>query len=180
MRYRRSRNIGTTYFFTIVTHERRGFLCEPENATLIMEAFEHVIAKRPFAVDAFVLLPDHIHCIWTLPENDSDYSLRWRLIKSFFTRKCGDNFQALRNSSREAKGEQGVWQRRFWEHTIKDDVDLTRHLDYIHFNPVKHGCVLAPKSWPYSSFHDHVRRGLYDVDWGADGDIVIDASAGME
>ena len=166
MQYRRSRAKGATFFFTVVTHGRRRFLCDELNITLIREAFQHVINRHPFIVDAFVLLPDHLHCIWTLPENDADFSMRWRQIKSYFSRKCHE----------ECK----IWQHRFWEHQIRDDTDFVRHVEYIHFNPVKHGLATSPKAWPHSSFRRFVTQGIYPDDWGADKAIGFDTNIGNE
>lgn len=166
MRYRRARTEGGTYFFTLVTHNRREFLCEPENIALLKAAFRHVIAQHPFKIEAIVVLPDHLHCIWTLPEGDSNFSTRWRLVKGYFTRKCDATYRGRRSVSREQKGEQAVWQRRFWEHQIRDEQDFTRHVEYIHYNPVKHGLVEAPCEWSHSSFHRYVEAGIYDEAWG--------------
>lgn len=113
-----------------------------------------VQSTHPFRIDAWVLLPEHLHCIWTLPEGDMNFSKRWGLIKA--------------NFSRELKGQRTtpVWQNRFWEHLIRDDRDLQTHLDYIHYNPVKHGLVESPKDWPYSTFHRYVQEGFYPLNWG--------------
>ena len=170
MQYRRSRAKGAAFFFTVVTHGRRRFLCDEANIKLIREAFQQVINRHPFSVDAFVLLPDHLHCLWTLPENDADFSMRWRQIKSYFSRK----YHA------ECKGGQAIWQHRFWEHQIRDDGDFARHVEYIHFNPVKHGLVNSPKAWPYSTFHRFVQQGIYPGDWGADKAIDFDENVGNE
>ena len=166
MRYRRARVKGGTYFFTVVTHRRRRFLCEPENVSYLREAFRYVMVCHPFKIDAFVLLPDHLHCIWTLPEGDCDFSMRWRLVKSAFTRACGEACQGAVSVSRRMKGEQAVWQRRFWEHLVRDEADWRRHVDYIHYNPVKHGYVDRPGDWPWSSFAKAVKRGRYPAGWG--------------
>ena len=180
MKYKRARAEGGTYFFTVVTYQRRKFLCVPENVALLREAFRYVMARHPFKIDAFVLLPDHLHCIWTLPEGDGNFSTRWRLIKSYFTRKCATVCRGHPSASRRRKGEQAVWQRRFWEHRIRDEGDFIQHLEYIHFNPVKHGLVQAPRDWQYSSFHRYVRRGIYDPTWGADEEISFRVSVGSE
>jgi putative transposase len=116
MQYRRARTKGGTYFFTVVTHRRRHILCLPENVPLLREAFRYVMSRHPFTIDAFVLLPDHLHRVWTLPEGDGDFSTRWQLIKGTFTRGCDAVYRGCASPSRERKGEQGVWQRRFWEH----------------------------------------------------------------
>lgn len=119
-----------------------------------------------------VVLPEHLHCLWRLPPGDADFSTRWKKIKAAFSRAQPKT--ELRSASRAAKGERGIWQRRFWEHAVRDEADWRRHVDYIHFNPVKHGHVPRVADWPYSTFHDYVRRGLYPVDWGGgvpeDGD----------
>jgi putative transposase len=166
MRYRRPQWKGGTFFFTVVTHERRSFLCEHKNIELLRESFREVKTRHPFAIDAIVILPDHIHAIWTLPEDDGDFSRRWRLIKSHFTRSCDEDCKGVLMPSRIKRKQQAVWQHRFWEHRIRDDEDFARHADYIHYNPVKHGYVTAPIHWPYSSFHRFVREGGYQADWG--------------
>ncbi|OEU63784.1 MAG: transposase [Desulfobacterales bacterium S5133MH16] len=180
MRYRRAQIKGATYFFTVVTHKRTKFLCESENVSLLRETFKYVIEKHPFTIDAFVLLPDHLHCLWTLPDGDHDFSKRWRLIKTYFTRKCDDKYKHTPPVSRQSKKEQAVWQRRFWEHLIRDEDDFIRHVEYIHYNPVKHGLVMTPKGWPYSSFHRYVRDGCYNLEWGAGQDITFDETIGRE
>jgi putative transposase len=180
MQYRRAKTKGGTYFFTVVTHNRRKFLCYPANVSLLREAFRYVMAEHPFQIDAIVLLPDHLHCIWTLPNGDNDYSTRWRLIKSCFTRHCDPVYRGAPSASRQKKQEQAVWQRRFWEHQIRDERDFTQHVEYIHYNPVKHGLAKAPRDWPYSSFHRDVRRGIYAEGWGAEREIVFADGIGNE
>jgi putative transposase len=180
MKYRRARVEGGTYFFTVVTHRRRRFLCEPENVSHLREAFRYVMRRHPFEIDAFVLLPDHLHCIWTLPEGDCDFSTRWRLVKSTFTRTCSKTCHGIVSRSRRQKGEQAIWQRRFWEHQIRDERDLIQHVEYIHYNPVKHGLVKAPRDWEYSSFHRYVRKGIYGQEWGADEMVAFEAGVGSE
>jgi putative transposase len=169
MRYRRVNIPGACYFFTLVTEHRRPLLREPRAVALFLGAVEKVRSRHPFQVNAYVLLPDHLHALWTLPEGDANFSTRWRLIKEGFTRgylKTHEHPQ--RSESRRAKGEQGIWQRRFWEHAIRDDADFAAHLDYIHINPVKHGLVTAARDWPYSTFPDWVACGGYDEWWGSD------------
>jgi putative transposase len=180
MRYQRSQTPGATYFFTVVTHERKRVLCLDENPRLLGHALETVKAKYPMIVDAIVLLPDHLHCLWTLPPGDSDYSKRWMLIKSHFTRVCHDPFESRQISSRIAKRERYIWQRRFWEHQIRDDMDFMRHVEYIHYNPVKHGWTAAPSEWKYTSFHRYVKEGKYAVDWGANEVVSFDDMTGRE
>ena len=180
MRYRRSRAKGTTYFFTVVTDNRRSILCQECNVALLREAFSDVISRHPFTIDAFVLLPEHLHCIWTLPENDNDFSNRWRQIKGHFSRNCGDELKGDLTSGHKNKGEQAVWQRRFWEHQIRDERDFIKHVEYIHYNPVKHGLVNAPAAWPHSTFHRYVKQGIYHAEWGAGKEIAFDQNIGKE
>jgi len=180
MQYRRSQAKGATFFFTVVTYKRKRILCHEANVVLIKETFQQVIKQHTLRIRAFVLLPDHIHCIWTLPENDNDFSMRWRLIKSHFSRQCKNEYKNLQSASRRSKGEQGIWQRRFWEHQIRNEMDFTKHVEYIHFNPVKHGLVKSPVEWPYSSFHRYVKQGAYESDWGAGTEIKFDVKVGHE
>ena len=163
MRYRRARAKGGTFFFTVVTHQRIPLLAGPENAQLLRLSIKHVMDKHPFKIDAFVLLPDHLHCIWTLPDGDDNFSTRWRLIKNTFTRQCDVKYKQRPTQSRFLKKEQMIWQRRFWEHQIRDDYDFEKHIDYIHYNPVKHGYVDRVCDWPYSTFHRYVRSGVYPI-----------------
>jgi putative transposase len=140
MRYRRADVAGGSYFFTLVTENRRPLFEEPAAVALFLGAVEKVRARHPFEVDAYVVLPDHLHALWTLPVGDANFSTRWRLIKEGFTRgylKTHEHLQ--RSESRRTKGEQGIWQRRFWEHAIRDEADFAAHLDYIHINPVSMG-----------------------------------------
>ena len=137
------------------------------------------MSKHHFAIDDIVILPDHLHCIWTLPSEDADFSNRWRLLKSWFSRRCQIQFQGQVSASRRGKQEKGVWQRRFWEHLIHDEQDFISHVDYIHYNPVHHGSVKYVKDWQYSSFHRYVQRGVYDLDW-VSGEIEFDPLVGKE
>ncbi|NIW46653.1 MAG: transposase, partial [Gammaproteobacteria bacterium] len=134
----------------------------------LRQAWKRVITKFPFHTDAVCLLPDHIHCIWTLPEGDADYSVRWRRIKSIFSRQYRLKYGAIleTDSTRAKKQELTIWQQRFWEHTIWDETDYENHFDYIHFNPVKHGYVQQVRDWPWSSFHRYVKQGVYSIHWG--------------
>ena len=161
--YRRARFAGGYYFFTLVTHERRGFLTDDLARECLRSAWHKVRRNRPFAVMAVCLLPDHLHCLWRLPPGDHDYSQRWRLIKTDFTRSYleAGGSEGAQSVSRRQKCERGVWQRRFWEHQIRDENDLDRHVDYIHYNPVKHGLVNTVADWPWSTYHRFVRRGFY-------------------
>lgn len=161
--YRRVYHANATYFFTLATHKRRPLFTDAENVNRLRQAFAFVRRKRPFALEAIVVLPDHLHCLWGMPA-DPDFSARWQVIKTHVTRGIG-----LRGSS----GDKRVWQPRFWEHLIRDRDDYDRHLDYIHFNPVRHGYVAAPGDWPYSSFTRFVERGWYAPDWGRSEPEVI-------
>jgi len=162
--YVRAYVLGGSYFFTVALLERRRRLLT-ENIEALREAFGSVRARRPFRIDATVILPDHLHCLWTLPPNDLDFSTRWRLIKSSFARTIAPGERL--STRRQTKHERGVWQRRFWEHAIQDQRDYDTHLDYIYFNPVKHGWVARVPDWPHSSFHRFVRLGLYPLGWAA-------------
>jgi putative transposase len=166
MQYRRSQAEGGTFFFTVACYRRQKIFAIPQNVELLRSAFRGVISTHPFSIDAVVVLPDHLHCVWKLPKGDSDFAMRWRLIKSAFSRRCSWEIPKEIEASRMKKGERMLWQRRYWEHTIRDDSDFMRHLEYIHYNPVKHGYVNAPQDWPYSSFHRYVREGVYDQSWG--------------
>lgn len=168
--YRRVRLKGGCYFFTVVTESRRPLLtC---NIDLLRSALRKVLENYPFHIDAFVVLPDHMHCVWTLPHDDDDYVNRWRLIKNHFSR--GLEKVEYVESSRSRRRERGIWQRRYWEHLIQHEQDYRRHLDYIHYNPVKHGYADRPCDWPYSSFRSCVRRGLYELDWASPPDDSMD------
>ncbi len=157
MKYRRAKTPGATYAFTLVTYNRQPLFQSSETVDILRQSFHVVKQRHPFYIDAIVILPDHLHCLWTLPEYDANFSTRWRLIKSHFTRHCPDEYKHPRSISRLKKKEQAVWQRRFWEHEIRDENDFNRQIDYIHYNPVKHGYVQFPNEWPYSSFHRYVR-----------------------
>jgi putative transposase len=173
MKYIRTIQSGGTFFFTLITNNRIPIFNSSLSVTTLRNAFQYVKSRHPFSIDAFVLLPDHLHCIWTLPGNDSNYSKRWNLIKRTFSR----NFLNVKNEnitlSRISKRERGIWQRRFWEHLVRDEDDFVRCVEYIHYNPVKHGLVVAPFEWPYSSFHKFVKRGIYDLNWGSYNDSGI-------
>jgi putative transposase len=162
MRYRRARVGGATWFFTVNLANRSSGLLVERVADL-REVVRRVRAAHPFEIVAWCVLPDHLHAVWTLPEGDADYATRWDLIKAGFSR-CVPTGERIRESRRR-KGERGIWQRRYWEHLIRDDLDLERHVDYAHFNPVKHGYVEAVRDWPYSSFHTYVRRGWLSEGW---------------
>jgi putative transposase len=164
VRYRRNFVPGGTFFFTVTLADRRSTALT-DNISVLRDAFRTVRRAHPFAIDAVVVLPDHLHAIMTLPQADADFSVRWALIKRRFTEGA---LKAGTSVPRRGNGEHALWQRRFWEHTIRDDGDFERHVDYIHFNPVKHGLVAQAGMWPHSSFHRYVRDGLVPQDWGGD------------
>ena len=159
---------GGTFFFTVTLLERRRKLLT-EHIDDLRAGFKAARQRRPFTVEAIVILPDHLHCIWTLPPEDADFSARWHDIKARFAAQIppGERLSARRLK----KGERGIWQRRFWEHVIRDERDYERHVDYIHYNPVKHGHVTRVADWPYSSFHRYVRSGIYNLEWAAEADV---------
>jgi putative transposase len=170
--YRRNRVPGGTYFFTVNLLNRKSSSLI-ERIEDLRSAVRAVKARSQFHIDAWVVLPDHMHAIWTLPEADANFSGRWREIKKSFVKKIPAT--EGRSTTRAQKGDRGVWQRRFWEHTIRDEQDYAAHLDYTHFNPVKHGIVTHPSQWPFSSFHTCVRKGLYPQDWMYDDNTIQDA-----
>jgi len=160
--YRRNLVPGASYFFTLTLRDRSSDLLV-RHAKLLRLAFRGVRRERPFEIDAIVVLPEHLHCIWTLPLDDADYPARWQAIKARFARTVREAGEPLQ---RDAKGNCQLWQPRYWEHTLRNDEDFARHVDYIHFNPVKHGWVSRAIDWPLSSFARHVERGIYPTDWG--------------
>ena len=166
--YRRSNAPGASYFFTVVTHRRRPYFETEIARNAFFTAMREVRESHPFRIDAWVLLPDHFHTIWTLPVGDADFSQRWSHIKRITSSACRHLVELRSMSARQiTKGENGFWQRRFWEHQIRDDADFATHADYIHWNPVKHGLVERPADWPYSSFPKYVAREVYSADWAA-------------
>lgn len=169
--YRRNWVAGGTYFFTVNLLVRGSNDLLVRHVDLLREVVRDVRAKRPFEIVAWVVLPEHMHAIWTLPDGDADYSGRWNAIKALFSRRLPrDESISL---SRQSRGERGIWQRRFWEHTIRDERDLENHIAYIHCNPVKHGHAASPREWPHSSFHWFVRDGLLPTDWATDIDLEL-------
>ena len=162
-RYRRAQLKGGTYFFTVTLADRSSDLLV-RHVDLLWQVYGSVQRTKPFETVAVCILPDHLHAIWSLPPQDADYPSRWNLIKGGFSRRLPS--ATSRSSSKITKREKGIWQRRYWEHAIRDDADLERHVDYIHFNPVKHGFVSRVGDWPHSSFHQQVSRGALPDDWG--------------
>ena len=164
--YRRNRVPGGTYFITVNLLDRRSDLLVT-HIGLLRASVSRVRHLMPFHIDAWVVLPDHMHALWTLPDGNVDFSKRWQAIKMAFS-KAIDPAKPL-STSRRKRGERGVWQRRFWDHTIRDEQDYARHLDYTHFNPVKHGLAPSAAAWPYPTFHRAVAEGRYPSSWSADG-----------
>ena len=165
--YRRAWVPGGSFFFTLVVHRRRPLFESEVARNILGSLFRRCQLKWPMTINALVLLPDHLHAIWSLPAGDSDYPKRWGWIKKEFTKAWlgigGEEFEISAGRSRERR--RGIWQPRFWEHTLEDVEDFERHFDYIHFNPVKHKYVTCPKDWPHSSFHRWVRYGVYPLNW---------------
>jgi transposase len=152
MRYRRFYQTGGTYFFTVVTDKRQKILTDEKVRSALRQAVMTVRERYPFEIEAWVLMPDHLHTIWRLPENDAAYSERWRQIKRYSQYLIGREYR--------------LWQKRFWEHTIRDETDFIHHFNYLHFNPVKHGYVDQVSDWPFSTFHRYVKQGIYPKHWG--------------
>ena len=173
VRYRRNLVPGGTFFFTVTLQNRRASLLV-DHVGFLREAFRRARDEQPFTIDAIAVLPDHLHAIWTLPPGDADFSGRWKRIKSGFTRNA---MRAGVSASQNARGEYDLWQRRFWEHTVRDDADFERCANYIHFNPVKHKLVSAPADWKLSSVHRYIRDGILPRDWGGNG-IAVDGDFG--
>jgi len=168
--YRRAHHPGGIYFFTVNLAERRPGDLLVRHIDRLRECVNHVRQRHPFGIHAWVVLPDHLHCILEMPADDSDFSRRWRLIKARFSRSlpgCGTP-----SPSCSRRGERGIWQRRFWEHRIRDEDDYRAHMDYVHINPVRHGLVPSVRDWPYSTFHRLVERGVYPADWA--GSVAAD------
>ena len=170
--YRRARIPGGCFFFTLVTDRRRPLFRRATARKLLGDALRRCRLRWPFELTAIVLLPEHLHTIWTLPPDDDGFARRWGWLKKEFTKawlSVGGSEQAV-SAGRQREGRRGVWQPRFWEHTIQDEEDFARHFDYIHFNPVKHGLASTPPEWPWSSFHRWVRQGVYPPNWACGTD----------
>jgi putative transposase len=165
--YRRAWHAGGTYFFTVNLLQRRGNDLLTRRVDLLREVVRAVRLRHPFQIHGWVVLPEHLHCVMELPPEDMDYAMRWRLIKIGFSRAL-PKVERL-SAVRAARGERGIWQRRYWEHLIRDDADMQAHMDYVHFNPVKHGLVRCVADWPHSTFHRLVKAGVYPPDWAGGG-----------
>lgn len=164
MNYRRAWHKGGTYFFTVNCLQRNNNDCLVCNIDLLRAVIAKVKQSHPFHIHAWVVLPEHMHCVMELPEGDADFAKRWMLIKMLFSRGVTKNERLTR--TRIERRERGIWQRRYWEHLIKDEWDYQAHMDYVHINPVKHGLVKQVQDWPYSTFHKMVEQGIYAQDWG--------------
>ena len=166
-RYRRSDTAGGSYFFTVVSYRRQKILCDDIVRTALRDAIEKTHKAHPFNIDAWVLLPDHLHCLWTLPEGDADFSKRWAIIKRHVSLLCGKQYKRPEwlTESKKKHRESTIWQRRYWEHQIRNEDDFNRHVEYIHYNPVKHDLCKQPSQWAYSTFHRYVKEGVYPMNW---------------
>ncbi len=162
--YRRAWHRGGTFFFTVNLLHRNGNDLLTRHIELLREAVRSAQRRHPFGIHGWVVLPEHMHCVIELPLDDTDYTTRWRLIKAGFSRALPRTETV--SSVRERRGERGIWQRRYWEHLIRDERDYRAHMDYVHINPVKHGLVRCAADWPYSTFHRLVAEGIYPADWG--------------
>ena len=165
--YRRAWHPGGTYFFTVNLLQRRGNDLLTRHIDLLRKAVSLIRQRHPFVIHGWVVLPEHLHCIIELPPDDADFATRWRLIKLTFSKALP--ITERRSKVRIARGERGIWQRRYWEHLIRDEKDFHAHMDYVHINPLKHGLVKRVNEWPYSTFHRLVEKGVYPADW-AGGD----------
>lgn len=171
--YRRLWYPGGTYFFTVTLLERHNNDLLVRHIDVLRQAVREVKRTHPFTIHGWVVLPDHLHCVLELPESDHDFALRWWLIKMVFSKRepKGEHISA----SRAKRQERGLWQRRYWEHLIRDEADFAAHMDYVHINPLKHGLVARVADWPYSTFHRLVAAGVYPVDWAGDEGLLGDA-----
>lgn len=166
MDYRRAWHAGGTYFFTINCLQRKNNNLLVRHIDKLRQAILKVKNAHPFKIHSWVVLPEHMHCIVELPIGDSDFATRLRLIKMLFSRSISKD--EYRSDVRKQRRERGIWQRRYWEHLIKDEKDYQAHMDYVHINPVKHGLVKQVKDWPYSTFHKMVEQGVYAQNWGGE------------
>ena len=172
--YRRAWLPGGTYFFTVNLLQRRSNDLLARNIDLLRDTVRLVRERHPFVIHGWVVLPEHMHCVIELPSGDADYATRWRLIKMGFSKGLPRTERL--SQVRLHRGERGIWQRRYWEHAIRDEADLQAHMDYVHFNPVKHGLVKCVMDWPYSTFHRLVKRGVYPPDWAGGDEGTLDYS----
>lgn len=171
MDYRRVWHPGGTYFFTVNLLRRQGNDLLVRHIGRLREAVAWTRKRHPFVIHAWVVLPEHLHCVLELPPGDADFACRWRLIKQYFSK--GVPLGEFRSPVRQRRGERGIWLRRYWEHLIRDQADFNAHMDYVHINPVKHGLSPSAAEWPFSTFHHWVKQGVYPADWagGREGDL---------
>jgi putative transposase len=174
--YRRAWHPGGMYFFTVNALRRRDNDLLVRHVELLRDVVRMVRRAHPFVIHGWVVLPDHMHCVIELPHGNADFAMRWRLIKAGFSKQLPATER--RSDVRLARGERGIWQRRYWEHLIRDEADFAAHLDYLHFNPVKHGFVARVADWPYSTFHRLVGEEVYPCDWS--GSAAADALPGLD
>ena len=170
--YRRAWHPGGTYFFTVNLLQRHSNDLLTRHAGLLRETVRSVRQRHPFTIHGWVVLPDHLHCVIELPAGDTDFAVRWRLIKMNFS-KALPHTECI-STVRARRGERGIWQRRYWEHLIRDEADFRTHMDYVHINPVKHGIVKRVADWPHSTFHRLVAQGVYPLDWAGGAEAVLD------
>ena len=168
--YRRNFLAGGSFFFTVNLLDRRSDLLTA-HIDLLRDAVRRVRRNHPFHIDAWVVMPEHLHCVWTLPPGEADFAERWRLIKLLFSK--GLPVTEHLSPVRRRRNERGIWQRRYWEHTLQDEADLRAHVDYVHINPVKHGLAARALDWPYSTFHRYVMEGKLPANWGGDGEARV-------
>jgi putative transposase len=180
--YRRLYTPGGTYFLTVVTANRTPIFREEAARTILRSSIETVRSRKPFGIDAMVLLPDHFHLMLNLPRGDDDFSSRLGHIKAAFTHRWLEigGSESFRSFSQVKRRDRSVWQRRFWEHFIRDESDFENHFHYVHYNPVKHGLVRCVIDWPYSTFHQASKKGLYPPDWGCAEYGIPQAIEGMD
>ena len=167
--YRRAWHPGGTWFFTVNLLQRRDNDLLTREIELLRAVVSDVRHRHPFRIHAWVVLPDHLHCVIELPAGDSDFALRWQLIRMGFSKGIPNTER--RSAVRLRRGERGIWQRRYWEHLIRDARDFQAHVDYVHINPVKHGWVQRVTDWPFSTFHRLVERGVYPEDWAGSTNV---------
>lgn len=175
--YRRNFLLGGSFFFTVNLLERRRELLTC-HIDLLRDSVRRVRRLYPFRIEAWVVLPDHLHCVWTLPPGDGDFAVRWRLIKLLFCKELPRDERL--SAVRRRRNERGIWQRRYWEHTLRDEKDFQAHVDYVHINPVKHGLVERAADWPYSTFHRYVKAGVLSTNWAGGDEEIIAASGERE
>ena len=166
--YRRAWHPGGTYFFTVNLLQRQGNDLLTRHIEILRAIVKLVRRRHPFRIHGWVVLPEHLHCIIELPQGDADFATRWRLIKMGFSKALPRNERL--SAVRTRRGERGIWQRRYWEHLIRDERDYGAHMDYVHINPVKHGLVERVANWPYSTFHRLVANGIYSANWAGGGE----------